>query len=96
MARASARTRRVLEWVFRRCDGEAEAIETPIGIVPAKGDLNLDGLDISDEALDQLLTVDPQQVKDELPQVEEHLAKFGDRLPAKIREQLETLKQRLG
>ena len=42
---------RVLEWIFRRCNGEGETVETPIGLVPAEGDLNLDGLEISDEAM---------------------------------------------
>ena len=73
---------RVLEWVFRRCDGEAEAVETPIGLVPAPGEINIDGLDISDEAMRELTTVDEDGLRDELPQVEEHLAQFGDRLPA--------------
>ncbi len=87
---------RVLEWVFRRCDGEGQTVETPIGLVPAKGELALDGLDISDEAMDALLTVEDDKVKAQLPQVEQFLDQFGDRLPAKISEQLEALKQRLG
>jgi phosphoenolpyruvate carboxykinase (GTP) len=86
---------RVLEWVFRRCDGEGEAVDTPIGRVPAEGDLNLDGLDLSQDALHRLLTVDPESVKAELPQVKEHLAKFGDRLPAEIRRQFDALEDRL-
>jgi phosphoenolpyruvate carboxykinase (GTP) len=86
---------RVLEWIFRRCDGEAEAVETPVGLVPAPGDLNVEGLELADAALEELLTVDPEQVREELPQVKEHLAKFGDRLPAQVRAQLEGLEQRL-
>jgi phosphoenolpyruvate carboxykinase (GTP) len=86
---------RVLEWIFRRCDGEAEAVETPVGRVPAPGDLNVEGLELADAALEELLTVDPEQVREELPQVKEHLAKFGDRLPAQVRAQLEGLEQRL-
>jgi phosphoenolpyruvate carboxykinase (GTP) len=87
---------RVLEWVFRRCDGEVEADETAIGLVPRKEDLDTEGLDISDGALDELLTVDEDKLRDELPQVQEHLAKFGDRLPAPVREHFDRLKQRLG
>jgi len=87
---------RVLAWIFRRCDGQAEAVETPIGLVPAEGALDLDGLEISAEALHELVTVDADQVRDELPQVREHLAKFGDRLPKQIHEQLEALEARLG
>lgn len=86
---------RVLEWVFRRCDGEGTAVETPIGLVPEEGDLNLDGLDLSEDALHQLLTVDAESVKAELPQVKDHLAKFGDDLPAEITRQLDALEDRL-
>jgi phosphoenolpyruvate carboxykinase (GTP) len=87
---------RVLEWVFRRCDGEAEAVSSPIGYVPAEGEINTEGLDISAEAMRELITVDEDGLRDELPQVEEHLAAFGDRLPSAVRAQLETLKDRLG
>ncbi len=87
---------RVLEWIFRRCNGEAEAVETPIGLVPAPGELNTEGLDISDEALTELLTVDEDALRQELPQIEEHLARFGDRLPQQVRAQFEALKARLG
>ncbi|MCW2989698.1 MAG: phosphoenolpyruvate carboxykinase, partial [Solirubrobacterales bacterium] len=87
---------RVLEWVVRRLEGQADAIETPIGLVPAEGGLNTDGLDVSDETMRQLLTVDAEAVKGELAQVQEHLAKFGDKLPAPVREQFDALKSRLG
>jgi phosphoenolpyruvate carboxykinase (GTP) len=87
---------RVLEWIFRRCDGEAEAVETPVGLVPAPGALNTEGLDLAPEALDELLSVDLDQVREELPQVKEHLARFGDHLPAQVHAQLEALEQRLG
>ena len=86
---------RVLEWVFRRCDGDAEATETPIGLVPAPGAINTDGLDVTEEAMRELTTVDAEQLREELPQVEEHLAQFGDRLPQPVRDQLEALKQKL-
>jgi phosphoenolpyruvate carboxykinase (GTP) len=86
---------RVLAWIFRRLEGEAEAVETPIGMVPAEGSLDVSGLDISSAALEQLTSVDEEAVKAELPQVREHLARFGDKLPAQIREQLERLEQRL-
>jgi phosphoenolpyruvate carboxykinase (GTP) len=83
---------RVLEFVFRRCDGEGEVVETPIGYVPAEGEINVEGLDISPETMHELLTVDVETVKQELPQVEESLAKYGDRLPEGIRRQLDKLK----
>ena len=87
---------RVLEWVFRRCDGNAEATETPIGLVPAEGDLNTDGLDIDPDDLAEVLRVDSDELRAQLPQVKEHLAKFGDQLPAEVRSQLDALEQRLG
>jgi len=87
---------RVLEWVFRRCEGEGEAVETPVGLLPAEGEINTEGLDISAEAMKELLSVDLDLVKEQLPQVKEHLAKFGDRLPAEVGAQLEALEQRLG
>jgi phosphoenolpyruvate carboxykinase (GTP) len=86
---------RVLEWVFRRCDGEGETVETPLGLLPAEGELNIDGLKIDEEALGELLSVDPDALRGQLPQVEEFLAKFGDRLPDEIRGQFESLKTRL-
>jgi phosphoenolpyruvate carboxykinase (GTP) len=87
---------RVLEWVCRRCDGEGETVETPIGLVPAEGQLDLEGANVTAEAMHELLTVSDEGVREQLPQVEEFLARFGDRLPEPIRDQLEALKRRLG
>jgi phosphoenolpyruvate carboxykinase (GTP) len=87
---------RVLEWVFRRCDGEAEAVETTVGLVPAPGELNVEGLDLSAEDLDFLTRVDNEAVKGELDQIRAHLSKFGDKLPAEITQQFSALEQRLG
>jgi phosphoenolpyruvate carboxykinase (GTP) len=86
---------RVLEWIFRRCEGDADATETPIGLVPTAESLDTDGLDCADVHVDHLLDVDPDEVKAQLPQVEEHLARFGDRLPSEIRRQFEALRERL-
>ncbi len=86
---------RVLEWIFRRCDDEAEAVESPIGLLPAEGAINVEGLGISDQAMKELTTVDATLLREQLPQIEEYLAKFGDRLPAEVTAQLEALKQRL-
>ena len=86
---------RVLAWIFRRCDGEADAEETPIGLVPAAGALETDGLGLSEDALAQLLRVDPEEWKIQLPQLQQHYATFGEALPAELREQLDRLEQRL-
>jgi len=87
---------RVLEWVFRRCEGTAEAVESPIGLLPAEGSLNTEGLDVSPEAMHELLSVDEDLFRAQLPQIREHLATFGDRLPTEVRAQLQALEQRLG
>jgi phosphoenolpyruvate carboxykinase (GTP) len=86
---------RVLEWVFRRCDGSADAVETAIGLLPGEGDINTEGLDIEPEAMRELLSVDEDLVRRQLPQVKEHLAQFGDQLPTELHQQLADLEQRL-
>src|SRR5215212_10185114 len=86
---------RVLAYVFRRCNDEGETVETPIGFVPAPGEIDTDGLELSDDDLQALLTVDEDKLKAEIEQVKEHLAKFGDDLPPEVRGQLEKLEARL-
>ena len=87
---------RVLAWVFRRCQGQAEAVESPIGLLPAPGEIETEGLDISDEAMEELLRVDEGLVREQLPQVREHLDGLGEHLPERMREQLRALEERLG
>ena len=72
---------RVLAWVFRRCEGTAEASETPVGNVPRPEDIETEGLDVSPEHLAEVLRVDPEDWRKELPAIKEHFARFGDRLP---------------
>ncbi|HEU4656309.1 MAG TPA: phosphoenolpyruvate carboxykinase (GTP), partial [Capillimicrobium sp.] len=86
---------RVLAWVFRRCEGKVDAVETPVGLVPADGDLDVTGLDITPEALHEVVTPDLDAMRDELVQVREHFARF-DRLPAELSRQLDALESRLG
>jgi phosphoenolpyruvate carboxykinase (GTP) len=86
---------RVLEWVFRRCDNQGETVETPIGLVPAAGEIDTEGLEVSKDDMELLLSVEPDAVKSQLPQVHEHLARFGAQLPGEIRDQLEALEKRL-
>jgi phosphoenolpyruvate carboxykinase (GTP) len=86
---------RVLAWIFRRCDDDADAVDTPIGRVPARDALDVSGLDVSPEDMAKLLAVDPDQWRAQLPQVHEHYARFGDSLPAELRRQLEALEERL-
>jgi phosphoenolpyruvate carboxykinase (GTP) len=87
---------RVLEWVVRRCAGAGETVETPIGLVPADGQIDTSGLDLSGDALRLLLSVDHDQVSQQLPQLEAHLHQFGHRLPDELAAQLEALRARLG
>jgi phosphoenolpyruvate carboxykinase (GTP) len=87
---------RVLAWVFRRCDDEAEAEDTPIGLVPTSDAIDTEGLDVSEEDMAKLLRVDPEEWRNELPAIHQHFARFGDRLPRQLREQLATLEERLG
>lgn len=86
---------RVLKWICERIEGKAQAIETPIGMIPAENGLDVDGLDVSPEDIQELLRVDPAAWKDELPDVEAYFAKFGDRLPARMSAQLARLQERL-
>ena len=87
---------RVLAWVFRRCDDDAEAVETPIGRLPTPDALPTDGLDVSAEALEELVRFDPEAWAAQLPQVRDHLARFGDRLPDSLRSQLARLEEQVG
>jgi phosphoenolpyruvate carboxykinase (GTP) len=86
---------RVLEWVFRRCDDAVEAEKTPIGLVPTVDSLDIDGLEISREDVQELLHVDPEEWKPEIEPIREFFAKFGDKLPAELTRQLDALESRL-
>ena len=86
---------RVLAWIFRRCDSEAEAVETPIGHVPAPGSIDIEGLGLSNEQMAELFEVDREEWAIQLPQLKQHFATFGDSLPEELRTQLEQLETRL-
>jgi phosphoenolpyruvate carboxykinase (GTP) len=86
---------RVLKWVVDRLEGRAEAEETPIGRVPAKGALDLSGLDLAEADLDQLLEVDPTVWEEEAALIRTGYEKFGDRLPRALWEQHAALTSRL-
>ena len=86
---------RVLEWILKRCEGKVDAEETAIGYVPKAEDINLEGLDFSLDTLKSILAVDNAQWTKEAEGIEEFYKKFGDKLPAELKEQLEGLKARL-
>ena len=87
---------RVLKWMCERVDGKAEAVHTPIGLLPRLGGLDLKGLKIDERDIQELLRVDLDAWKAEIPDIEKHFAQFGDRLPARLRKQFAELKKRLG
>ncbi len=86
---------RVLDWICRRLAGEADAEETPIGFVPRPSDLDLSGLDDSEDKVEQALRVDADEWRTELELVREHFDTFGDRLPSSLRDELAALESRL-
>ncbi len=88
---------RVLAWIFRRVEGTAEAVESEIGLLPpvGKGGIDTEGLDISAETMTKLLEVDIDGWKQQLPQMHEHFAAFGAKLPAELHAELDQLDQRL-
>ena len=87
---------RVLAWMCDRVDGKAAGKETPIGLMPADGELDLSGLDIPAADMRELLHVDTDSLKQELSDIDEFFKQFGDRLPQRMQAQLTLLKQRLG
>ncbi|MGA8245701.1 MAG: phosphoenolpyruvate carboxykinase (GTP) [Nocardioides sp.] len=87
---------RVLKWVIERLEGTAAAVETPIGLVPAPGSLDVDGLDLTEEQMRQALAVDAEEWKREIPQIKEWFETFGDQLPAVLWTELDALKARVG
>ena len=86
---------RVLKWVFERVDGDGETIDTPIGKLPTKGSLDADGLEIDEADLDTLLSVDIDGWKAAIPQIREHFAVYGDKLPDALNAAVDTLEANL-
>ena len=85
---------RVLMWILDRCEGKVGAVETPIGYEPKPEDINIEGLDIDLDTIKGLLNVDVDLWKEEAKGIEEFYAKFGDKLPTELKNQLENLKKR--
>ena len=86
---------RVLKWIIERLSGDAEAVETPIGHLPAPGSLDLDGLELTEADLELLLTVDAQAWKLEADQMPEFFRMFGEHLPKRLWELHQDLVDRL-
>ncbi len=86
---------RVLRWIFERCEGRGDAIETPIGNLPTREALDFEGLGLSDETIAELLRVEVDGWLAEIPLIEEYYDKFGDRLPVELSQELANLKSNL-
>jgi phosphoenolpyruvate carboxykinase (GTP) len=87
---------RVLKWICERVEGTAKAQTTPIGNIPTRDALDLTGLGMHDEDINQLLAVDLAGWKKEIDDVAANYAKFGDKLPKALAQQLDNLRKRIG
>jgi phosphoenolpyruvate carboxykinase (GTP) len=86
---------RVLAWIFDRVAGTAGAVETPVGLVPAEGGIDTTGLAVAPDDIAELLRVDADEWRAEVPSIEEHFARLGERLPVELRDELNALEKRL-
>jgi phosphoenolpyruvate carboxykinase (GTP) len=86
---------RVLEWIFERTAGRGEADETVIGYVPALDAINVEGLNVTPDDLKELLTVDIDEWREEIPRIRDHYAQFNERLPRKLEAFVDDLETRL-
>jgi phosphoenolpyruvate carboxykinase (GTP) len=87
---------RVLKWMCERVDGKVGARETPIGLAPKDGDLDLGGLSIAPENMKALMDIDLAEWRAEVPDIERHFTMFGNRLPDRLKKQLDEMRKRLG
>ena len=86
---------RVLLWILDRCDGKAEAVETPIGFVPKAEDIDIEGLDLSLDTIKELLTVDKASWLEDVANIKEFYAQIGDHMPKELYEELDKLESNL-
>jgi len=86
---------RVLEWVFERCAGRGAAVESPIGYLPAEDAIPTEGLDISAQKMAELLAIDADEWRAEVPSIRQHFEDLGERLPSTLYDELADLEKRL-
>jgi phosphoenolpyruvate carboxykinase (GTP) len=86
---------RVLRWIIERCDGAGDAVETPVGHLPAKGAIDISGLDLDDGVMDELLRVDEAAWREEFRDIREYFGGFGDRVPKALLGELDRIGSRL-
>lgn len=87
---------RVLKWMCERVDGKVSAQKSPIGLLPMEGELDINSINMSPEDIKELMKVDPKEWRAEIPDIENHFAMFGNRLPERLNRQLKELINRLG
>lgn len=85
---------RVLKWIFERIEGKDNYIDTPIGRIPKKGSLDISGLNITEDEIDELFKIEKEDGIKEAERIEEFYNQFGDRLPQELREQLQKMRER--
>jgi len=86
---------RVLEWILNRCRDEAEAVPSPIGYVPTPDSLDMTGLDLPKDVIEELLYVDNEEWKAEVASIREFFGKFGDQLPHALNDEIDALERRV-
>jgi phosphoenolpyruvate carboxykinase (GTP) len=86
---------RVLRWIFERCAGTGKAVSSPIGYLPTPDAIDVSGLNVSPADMVELLSVDKTKWLTEIPAIREHFAKFGEKLPKGLADELDALEQRL-
>ncbi len=86
---------RVIEWIIRRIEGKADTTDTPIGLIPAPGSLNIEGLDLTDSQLEQLFDIDQESWLAECDLTEEYFSRFGAKVPAALNSELASLRYQL-
>jgi phosphoenolpyruvate carboxykinase (GTP) len=87
---------RVLKWMCERVEGKVGAMESPLGLLPREGELDLKGLEIDPGSMKELMEIDVEAWKAELPDIEKHFAQFGNRCPERLKKHLDELRKRLG
>jgi phosphoenolpyruvate carboxykinase (GTP) len=86
---------RVVKWIIEEVEGTGDGVDTPIGRVPAPTAIDISGLDLDAATLAKLVSVDAESWRQEVPQIEAHYAKLGERLPEELRDELRALEKRL-
>lgn len=87
---------RILKWIIERCQGKARAKETPIGLVPYLEDIDTEGLDLPEEALEKALEVNTEEWKKEAQEIRAFFSQFGSRMPSELMRELEKMEKALG